>query len=101
MERKRNSDVKGQPFTSKVIAATWRRASVINGLDADQFRNDACGAKMRKDSYGTTGEFGWEIDHIKPVSAGGTDHKTNLQPLHWSNNLHKGDSDGQPCKKTR
>ncbi|MGI6358184.1 MAG: HNH endonuclease [Bacillota bacterium] len=99
MERKRNTDAKGQPFTPKVITDAWRRASLINGVDPDQFRRDACGAKIRKDSYGTTGEFGWEIDHIKPVSGGGTDHKSNLQPLHWANNMHKGDGTGLPCKK--
>jgi len=33
-----------------------------------------------------------EIDHIKPVSLGGTDDLRNLQPLHWRNNRYKGDN---------
>ncbi len=99
MERKRNTTVAGEPFAPKVIAEAWRGASVINGSDSDQFRKDACGATMRKASYGTTGEQGWEIDHVKPVSKGGTDHKTNLQPLHWSNNMAKGDNNELTCKK--
>lgn len=37
------------------------------------------------------GMKGWHIDHIKPISKGGTNHYTNLQPLWWYDNLSKGD----------
>ncbi len=50
-----------------------------------------CGAAMQYSAYGTTGEYGWEIDHIKPVSRGGADDLSNLQPLYWENNRRKGD----------
>ena len=36
-------------------------------------------------------KHGWEIDHINPVSNGGTDNIDNLQPLYWKNNADKGD----------
>lgn len=42
--------------------------------------------------YGKTTQYGWEVDHIKPVAHGGTDNVANLQALHWQNNRHKGDN---------
>ena len=36
------------------------------------------------DKYGdTSSDYGWEIDHIKPVARGGTDNLNNLQALYW------------------
>lgn len=49
----------------------------------EAWRRDARGVKMRYASYGTTGEYGWEIDHIIPRSKGGTGSLSSLQPLHW------------------
>jgi len=39
------------------------------------------------DNYGD-----WEIDHIHPISKGGSFHYTNLQPLWWQDNRRKSDS---------
>lgn len=61
------------------------------GFDPTSIRMDACGAPIKRWDYGQTSEFGWEIDHIKPVSLGGGDEINNLQPLHWQNNRHKAD----------
>ena len=36
--------------------------------------------------------FGWNIDHIRPVSGGGTDQLCNLIPTHILTNDEKGDS---------
>lgn len=50
------------------------------------------GKMMRYSDHGNrNAEYGWEIDHINPVSNGGADVINNLQPLHWKNNAAKGD----------
>lgn len=41
---------------------------------------------MTWENYGTY----WEVDHIQPLSKGGTFHFTNTQPMHYSENRSKG-----------
>jgi hypothetical protein len=63
-------------------------------VDKNKKRKDACGAWIEWPKYGetTNGGTGWEIDQVKPVAKGGTDDLSNLQPLQWENNRHKGDN---------
>lgn len=79
-------------FSQKTIDAVWEKGQFVRGKDTDKYRKDQCGALIYKASYGLQTEMGWQIDHIKPVSRGGTDHLNNLQPLHWENNQGKGDN---------
>lgn len=46
---------------------------------------------MRHGSYGTNGEYGWEIDHRKPSSKGGSDDDQNLRALNTDANRKKSD----------
>ena len=54
----------------------------------DVWRRDAFDNAIRHDDYGNRdSDYGWEIDHIVPVSRGGTDAISNLRPLQWSANV--------------
>ncbi len=83
-------------FTEEQKLDAWNKARIIEGTDANLFRQDACGAWIRWDMYANrNNDYGWEIDHIFPESRGGTNISENLRALQWENNLTKGDD--YPC----
>lgn len=90
MARRAGTTRSGGDFDDATIEAVWRKGTPEP--DYPGFRKDTCGASMRYGAYGDrSSPFGWEIDHIKPVAAGGTDALSNLQPLQWENNVYKSD----------
>ena len=90
--RNRNTNVRGASWTPEQIEAVWRKGRIVPNNDPQVFRTDACDAWMRRDQHGLMTQYGWEIDHIKPVARGGGDELANLQPLQWENNHYKGDT---------
>lgn len=79
--------------SQKEIDDVWSKAKAIPGKDPDQYRQDPYGNPMYKPSYGKASEMGWEIDHIKPSSKGGSDAIQNKQALNTSVNRSKGNSE--------
>ena len=91
MARKRNTTVTGCAFDEQTIDAVWNKAKTIEDSDPSIYRCDILDNLLYHGSYGKQTIMGWEIDHIKPVSKGGTDDIENLQILQSSANSKKGD----------
>ncbi len=82
-----------------LIRAVWAKGRPIRNYDPAEWRYDVCGFPIRfSDRGNTNSKYGWEIDHIRPVSKGGGDTIDNLQPLQWENNKRKGDSYPWSCR---
>ena len=80
-------------LTDKEIEEVWQKANIIPNNNPNIYRQDYAGAWIRRDLYGRTDtEYGWEIDHRKPLTLDGTYDKSNLDPLQWNNNRTKDDN---------
>ena len=77
--------------SKKLIEEVWEKAKPVRDRNADIWRKDSEGNTIRHGSYGTEGDYGWEIDHKNPKAKGGSDDIRNLQPLHWKGNREKSD----------
>ncbi|HXW24604.1 MAG TPA: HNH endonuclease signature motif containing protein [Xanthobacteraceae bacterium] len=77
--------------SKELIQQVWEKGRQIQGRDPDTWRRDSEGNLIRRSSYGTQGEYAWEIDHIIPTAKGGSDNLRNLQPLHTEENREKSD----------
>ena len=77
-------------FDDETIQKVWEKGTVVSNNDPRIYRKDFCKAWIRRNHYGNrNSQYGWEIDHIKPVSEGGGEQLSNLRPLQWQNNVHK------------
>lgn len=87
-----NNNLNMATFSQEIIIAVWNKGIIVQGVTSSLRRKDICGAWIDYNQYGNrNSDTGWEIDHIKPVSNGGSDSISNLRPLHWQNNARKSD----------
>ena len=77
-------------YSEEIVQQVWEKADVEPGHDPNIMRKDECEAWISRQHYGIrASEYGWEIDHIKPLSQGGTDELPNFRPLQWENKTTK------------
>ncbi len=81
-------------FTEEEIREVWSSISSCRGVKKCI---DPWGREIHRFDYGRKNEYGWNIDHVLPISRGGTNNLNNLQPLHWKSNKEKSDSPN--CEK--
>lgn len=52
-------------YTEQVIQQVWEHGRAIGELDANEWRQDQCGAWIRRDQYEhTQSEYGWQIHSL-------------------------------------
>ena len=68
---------------------TWEGFGKV--VDPNEYRFDDYGAIIKWSEYGKQTDYGWNVDHVFPLSKGGDDNIINLELLHWTNNEAKGD----------
>ncbi len=70
-------------LSEQIIQQVWDKARAYTEIDPALWREDECGAWIKRADYGKTdSEFGW---HIVNVSPGAPDIPENLRPLHHRN----------------
>ena len=75
--------------TERQKQQAWSNARPIRGKNPNLYRRDSAGNQIYKPAYGTQGNQGWEVDHKKPKSKGGSNSSRNLQALQFATNRRK------------
>jgi hypothetical protein len=75
-------------WKEEVVESVWQHARAMSEADPSVWRQDMCGAWIRRDQFGHAGSaFGWKIEN---VTSGGPSIPQNLRPLHVRNRFDVG-----------
>lgn len=91
-------------WLKETIQKVWEKATEVEGVDSKLWRKDIAGAWISRKHYDNPySEYGWEIDHIEPLTCCRgvqciCEDTKNLQPLQWNN--HKAKADNYPSFST-
>lgn len=78
------------PYTNIELLAVWRKGRILKDEKASEWRMDDFDNLIWFAAYGDRDSFfGWEVDHIIPVSDGGVNDLINLRPLQWEANVKR------------
>ena len=73
------------PFDEAVVQSVWEKARIMTERDQTTWRQDQCGAWMRRDHYDNPdSEFGWKILSLAPEATSDIDV---MHPFHWENDF--------------
>jgi hypothetical protein len=71
-------------FEQDQIEAAWEHGRTVAEADPAVWRQDACGAWIRRDQFGREGsEFGWKIENV--AHGGPATTAPVFRPFHWRN----------------
>lgn len=82
-----SEDAERPTALSELVDAAWNRGRVMPEADPSIWRQDACGAWIRREQIGRQTEFGWKIRNL---SAGDEQRLEDLRPFHWRNDFRLG-----------
>ncbi len=84
-------------WKEELIKSVWQYAWATSEADPSVWRQDMCGAWIRRDRFGHAGSgFGWKIENI---TSGGPNISENLRPFHVRNRFDVG-SNTPHCRTT-
>jgi len=72
------------------ILEVWEKGHTVKGYDPKILRLDDLGNIILFDDMGSEYRYGWTVDHIKPLSEGGSDTLDNKRPLRWNAKKEEG-----------
>jgi hypothetical protein len=81
----------------QLIDALWQHGRAVPEADPAHWRQDVCGAWMRREHFGRgDSDFGWKLERLSP---GGAETPDNLRPFNVRN--HYDIANGRPhCRIT-
>ncbi len=79
----------------------WNTARTIVGKNPAVYRTSEDNKPIYYHSYGQPSAMGWDVDHIRPKSKGGSDDIGNLQTLTSHLNRGIGNSPNKPNRHHR